>query len=66
MSEHLNNEELALELTKIYADHMNHNVDIKRDKTMMDAHGIASSYQVMLKAVQNSTSYFRKSKSNNE
>lgn len=65
MSEHLNDEELALELTKIYVEHMNRNVDIDRIKTMMDCHGVAYAYQVMLKAVQNPTSYFKKSQKDN-
>lgn len=62
MSEHLNDEEIALELTKTYIEHMNHNVDLDRTHTKMDAHGVAASYQVMLNAVMNPNTYLQPSK----
>jgi len=52
MAEHLNSEEIALELTKETINHYNHRVNNKSTGSHLDAKNIAQFYQYYLKVAQ--------------
>lgn len=49
---HLNSAEIALELTKVYAEHMNKRVEHKYPKSSIDERHIGRAYQFFVQAVQ--------------